>query len=353
MDKLIINVSEPYPIYFDNSYDGLRSVLEESGLFSSGKARKIFIVSDSNVAPLYLNAVKKSLNDAPDFVFPAGESSKNMDTLQNMYKSFLRDKLDRRSLIVALGGGVVGDMVGFAAATFMRGVDFVILPTTLLAQVDAGVGGKTAIDFEGVKNLIGAFHQPRLVYMNLSALKTLPKEEFISGMGEVIKHGLIGSTEYYEYLHKHREDIKKLVPEVMKQVVAGSCKIKAAVVAADEKENNLREILNFGHCVGHAIESLSEYSIPHGCCVAIGMHAALMLSDVPVEEIDRAVNLMNYFGLPTSCTDFCPDEILQTMYMDKKTINDTIRIVLLKKIGEAYTDSSVSPNKIKQILSAF
>ena len=342
MDKLTIHVNEPYDIFFCESYGGLKEVI---------KNRKICIVTDSNVASLYLDDVKKILGDVPSFVFPAGEINKNINTLQEIYKCFLANKMDRRSAVVALGGGVVGDLAGFAAATFMRGLDFVQLPTSLLAQVDAGVGGKTAVDFDGVKNLIGAFHQPKLVYINLSTLNTLPKEEFTSGMGEVVKHGLIGDADYYEYLHKHCGNIKNLEPESMKQVVAGSCKIKASVVAADEKETGPREVLNFGHCVGHAIESLSEYSIPHGCCVALGMCAALRLSHIDGAEVKRAVKLMEAFGLPTSQADYKPEKIIETMYKDKKTIDDTLRVVLLKKIGEAYTDNTVSPRCIMEVIA--
>lgn len=315
------------------------------------KAGKICIITDSNVAPLYLQAVKETLKTDLSFVIEAGESNKNLDTLAGLYKYFLASRLDRQSILVALGGGVVGDIVGFAAATYMRGIDFIQLPTTLLAQVDASVGGKTAVDFEGVKNLIGAFHQPKMVYMNLATLTTLPQEEFISGMGEVVKHGLIGEANYYEYLFANREDIKNLQNEAMLQVVSGSCRIKAAVVAQDERESGPREVLNFGHCVGHAIESLSDYSLPHGQCVSIGMCAALKLSALPQGEIDRAVNLMKYFDLPTSWAEYNSEEILATMYKDKKTLNDTLRIVLLKKTGEAVTDNTQSRKKILEILN--
>jgi len=356
--ELIVQTGSSYPIYFRQSYDGLYEAFKKVGMLN----RKICIVTDSNVGPLYLDAVKKALGDPtleyiPSFIFDAGEGQKNMDILQAMYTCFLFHKLDRRSVIVALGGGVVGDLAGFAAATFMRGIDFVQLPTSLLAQVDASAGGKTAIDFEGVKNLIGAFHQPRLVYINLDTLKTLPRQEFISGMGEVIKHGLIADEGYYQYLNDNRQAILDLSPETMLQVVAGSCRIKAAVVAKDERETGLREILNFGHCVGHAVESLSEYSLPHGQCVAIGMCAALRLSldigHITKVELERAIELMKSFDLPITISAdavYKPDEILSTMYKDKKTINDTLRVVLLKKIGEAYTDSKISPENILQSL---
>ena len=333
-------------IYFRDSYGDLAKTLKNAGLIN----RKICIVSDSNVAPLYLDTVKEALKGPPSFVFKSGEAQKHLGTIEEMYKCFLANELDRRSVIVALGGGVVGDMAGFAAATYMRGISVVQLPTSLLAQVDAGVGGKTGVDFMGIKNLIGAFHQPNLVYMNLAALNTLPREEFISGMGEVIKHGLISDRAYYEYLIKNREDIKNAAPEAMREVVEGSCRIKAAVVAKDEKESGLREILNFGHCVGHAVESLSGYSIAHGKCVAIGMCAALRLSNVSAEEFKTAVQLLEFFGLPTKIEKIDPSEILAAMYKDKKTLSNTLRIVLLKEIGEATAGNTISNEKIMECL---
>ena len=348
--ELTVQTKNTYPIYFRRSYSDLQEALKNVGLSGC----RVCIVTDSNVAPLYLDAVKEVLGNPPAFIFKAGESQKHMGTLQEMYKCFLTHKLDRRSVVIALGGGVVGDLAGFAAATFMRGVDFIQLPTSLLAQVDASVGGKTAIDFEGVKNLVGAFHQPRLVYINLATLDTLPHQEFVSGMGEVIKHGLIGDEAYYNYLQDNFQAIQDLDPEALLKVVAGSCKIKEAVVSKDEKEVGIREILNFGHCVGHAVESLSNYSLPHGQCVAIGMCAVLRLSlkmgHITQEEMERAIKLMKAFDLPISSIGYEPEKILATMYKDKKTINDTLRVVLLKKIGNAYTDSAVSTENILESL---
>ena len=333
-------------IVFRDSYDDLQNVLKDAGLVD----RKIFIVSDDNVAPLYLDAVKKAFKKASFFIFKAGEAQKHLDTIKEMYKRFSEEKLDRKSVVIALGGGVAGDMAGFAAATYMRGISVVQLPTSLLAQVDASAGGKTGVDFMGVKNLIGAFHQPELVYINISALKTLPHDEFISGLGEVVKHGLIGDGEYYNFLHKNRNAIKNVDIDTMCEVIAGSCRIKAAVVEKDEKESGLREILNFGHCVGHAVESLSAYTIPHGKCVSMGMCAALRLSNIPKNEYDKALGLMEFLGLPVKIDISNPREIVSTMYKDKKTHSDTLRVVLLKKIGEAYTDNTLSDEKITECL---
>ena len=333
-------------IIFRDSYDDLPEIIKDAGL----ETRKFYIVSDSNVAPLYLDAVKKTFKKAPSFIFEAGEARKHLDTVNEMYKCFQDDKLDRKSVIIALGGGVAGDMAGFAAATYMRGISVIQLPTSLLAMVDASAGGKTGVNFMGVKNLIGAFHQPELVYINISALKTLPEDEFISGLGEVVKHGLIGGGGYYDFLYKNRSAIKNIDIDVMLETVSGSCRIKSAVVEKDEKETGLRETLNFGHCVGHAVESLSNYTIPHGKCVSMGMCAALRLSSVPKDEYKKAAELMEFFGLPVKIEISNPKEIVSTMYKDKKTQSDTLRVVLLKKIGEAYTDSTLTDEKITECL---
>jgi len=331
------------PLCFRESYEGLPEAMREAG-FSHDKKRRMCIVTDSNVAALYLDAVKEVTGCKDAFIFEAGEERKHLGTLSEIYAKFLDLGLDRKSVVFALGGGVTGDLAGFAAATYMRGTALVQLPTSLLAQVDAGVGGKTAVDFGGVKNLIGAFYQPNLVYMNLRTLDTLPQQEFISGMGEVVKHGLIGDGEYYKYLRENAEAIKRREPEVMREVVAGSCRIKAAVVEQDEKEQGLRETLNFGHCVGHAVESLSDYQMPHGHCVAIGMAAALKISrqqgSISEAEEAEAVALMQTFGLPTN-TDYPTDAIHAVMQKDKKNQNGKMRVVLLEKIGKAYTDESI------------
>ncbi|MCL2016187.1 MAG: 3-dehydroquinate synthase [Defluviitaleaceae bacterium] len=343
MENLTVKTKKPYTIYFRHSFDDIPNAFKQLDLLN----RKIIIITDNNVAPIYLNMLKNALNTDISFSFPAGEPQKHLNTIANMYSCFLEHKLDRRSVVVALGGGVVGDMAGFAAATFMRGIPYVQVPTSLLAQVDSSVGGKTAVDFGGVKNLVGAFCQPKLVYVNLSTLNTLSQNEFISGMGEAVKHAIIGDKAYNDFLSDSAniKQIKTLQPAALLQLIKGSCQIKAAVVASDETEQGLRETLNFGHCVGHAIESLSNYTLLHGCCVAIGMCAALSIShkkgNITAADFDNAVKLIKSYDLPTTITGYNAAEILAHMYKDKKTLNDTLRIVLLQKIGTAYTDNSV------------
>jgi len=344
MDELTVCTANAYPIYFRSSYDDLQEAFWNRGL----EATKRCIVTDSNVAPLYLDKVQNILRGVEPFIFEAGEARKHMGTLADMYSHFLANKLDRRkSVIVALGGGVTGDLAGFAAATYMRGIRYVQLPTSLLAQVDSSVGGKTAIDFEGVKNLVGAFYQPEFVYINTDTLHTLPQQEFISGLGEVVKHGLIASPDYYRYVSKNRNAILALEKSALMEIVAGSCRIKANVVESDERESGPREVLNFGHCVGHAIESLSGYSLPHGHCVAIGMSAALFwsqkLGHITEAERAEALDLLTALGLPTtvSDTEYTLEEILSFMQKDKKNQSDALRLVRLKGVGQAYTDNTI------------
>lgn len=321
-------------MYFRNSYADLGTVFTD-------KNRKICIITDDNVRPLYLDAVKKSLGNVPVFTIIAGENSKNLATLEAIYRFFMEIKLDRNSIVFALGGGVVGDLAGFAAATFMRGIDYVQLPTTLIAQVDSGIGGKTAVNLGNIKNIVGAFHQPKWIYINISTLNTLPRREFISGMGEVVKHALISTyNDYFGYLHKNYQAINRLDYDCMLHVVETSCRIKRKIVENDEKETiGLRTILNFGHCVGHALESLSNYTLTHGVCVAIGMYAALKMSSIAESEIDDIISLFNKFELPHKLEGYAAEEILSFMYKDKKTLNDSLRVVLLEKIGSPYVEN--------------
>ena len=352
MKPMTVQAAQPYHIHFAENYEGLRDTFYE--IFPS--QTKLCMVSDSHVAPLYAREIGLAMGrDIPTFVFEAGEAQKHFGTLQDMYAFLLAHKMDRKSCVLALGGGVAGDMAGFAAATFMRGIPFVQLPTSLLAQVDASVGGKTAVDFGGVKNLVGAFHQPRMVYINLRTLRTLPAVEFASGMAEALKHGLIADPAYYQFLADEAAAIQALEPAALFRVVAGSCRVKAQVVAQDEKERGLREVLNFGHCVGHAVESLSGYTLPHGHCVALGMVAALeascRLGAVSQGDVDTARQRLLAYGLPVT-HHMDAQTVLQAMYTDKKVLDNALRVVLLSAVGQAYTHDALSPEMVLDTLAA-
>ena len=263
--------SKQYDICFNDSFSMLTTELKKLDKSFS----KIMILADSNVYPLYaeevLQLLKSVYNEVFTHQFPAGEGHKTLDTISHCYDALIENKLDRKSLLIALGGGVTGDMAGFLAATYMRGISFVQVPTTLLSQVDSSTGGKTGVDFKGYKNLVGAFYQPDLVYINTDTLKTLPEKEFSSGMAEALKHGLIRSLDYYSYMLQHSREIKALYHKSITSLVKGSCEIKSQVVSMDEKESGLRMILNFGHTAGHAIEKLKDFKLLHGECVALGM----------------------------------------------------------------------------------
>jgi 3-dehydroquinate synthase len=259
--------------------------------------------------------------------------------LSRLWEAFARLRLDRRSVVIALGGGVIGDLAGFAAATYLRGIDLVQLPTTLLAQVDASVGGKTAIDLPEGKNLVGAFYQPRWVVADVGTLASLPPRELRAGLAEVIKYGVIADETLFDFLERERDAVLAGEPERLAQIVLRSCRIKADVVREDEREGGLRAILNYGHTAGHAVEALAGYAgLLHGECVAIGMEAAARLSVrlgmLAPGDAERQRRLLEAYGLPVALPPGQePRAILDAMRWDKKTVGDEIRFVLARGIG--------------------
>jgi len=279
-----------------------------------------------------------------------GERNKNIDTMSDIYSKLLEGHAERKSTIFALGGGVCGDMAGFAAATYLRGIKFVQLPTSLLAQVDSSVGGKVGIDFNGSKNMIGAFYQPEFVYININTLKTLPEREFKAGMAEVIKYGPISSPKFYDYLWENKEEIKNCSSRILLETVKKCCEIKADVVSQDEKESGLREILNFGHTIGHAVETVMDFKMVHGECVAVGMSAVMEISakrgyiSEQSAEIFRA--LLRDFGLNLNVSGIDAESIYKQMFKDKKVKNNKISFVLIKQFGETLRTNEVSEEEI-------
>lgn len=324
--------------------DSFSALVQKLAALGYRREQKICVVTDSNVGPLYAQEVAGLLSAAFDTVrvhtFPAGEANKNLDTVGRLYKELIISHFDRRDLLVALGGGVVGDLTGFTAATYLRGIDFIQIPTTLLAQVDSSVGGKTGVDFMQYKNMVGAFYQPKLVYMNLSVLRSLPEKQIVSGMGEVLKHGLIKDIAYYEWMTAHADEIKALAPAALAHTVAGSCRIKRDVVEQDPTEKGERALLNFGHTIGHAIEKLSDFRLYHGECVGIGMVAAAYLSAVygrlPAEAFARIESDLTKFGFQTRVSGFSPEEVLAASKSDKKMVGVNVKFILLDKIGTSY-----------------
>ncbi len=343
-----------YHIYPELSFDALPEYLEELEI----KDRRIVIVSDSNVAPLYLNEVKEKLTPVcrqlSAYLIPAGEEHKNLDEIRKLYVHLIEQGLDRNDLLVALGGGVIGDMTGFAAATYLRGIRFVQVPTTLLSQVDSSIGGKTGVDFDQYKNMVGAFHQPSLVYINIGTLGSLDERQFASGMAEVLKHGLIKDASYYEWCLDHMAEIEERDPEILREMVIGSCQIKRKVVERDPLEKGDRALLNFGHTAGHAIEKLKHFELAHGECVALGSVVAAYISwkrDLIDEDTFFEIRDMFVgFGLPISFDSLAVEDILAAAKHDKKMDKGTIRFILLKKLGSAYVDETVSDQEIAEAL---
>jgi 3-dehydroquinate synthase len=307
-------------------------------------SRRCVIISDRNVAPRYGKAVQDALAKAGFaaglVTIPAGETAKSLKTLESCYNQLAAQRLERKSFIVALGGGVVGDLAGFVAATYLRGLPFVQVPTTLLAQVDSSVGGKVGLNLKAGKNLVGAFHQPRLVLCDLDTLASLPMREYRAGLAEVLKYGIIYDARLFGHLERDLPKLLRRDPSTLAAVVARCCEIKADVVRQDETESGLRAILNFGHTIGHALETTSHYGkYLHGEAIAVGQVAAANLSaqllGLPQREVQRIEYLFQRAGLPTRVKPNAPQrqKILAAMRLDKKVSEGEIRFVLARRIG--------------------
>lgn len=343
-----------YPIQLNDKFGPLVKALSEI----SSRDRKICIVTDSNVEKYYGEEIRSLLESAFDtvvlFVFQAGEAQKNIATVGNLYEFLIRNKFQRKDLLLALGGGVVGDLTGFAAATYLRGIDFVQVPTSLLAMVDSSIGGKTGVDYLQYKNMVGAFYQPKLVYVNIETLQTLPDNQYYAAMGEILKHGLIQDADYYEWLINHLTEIYAKETPVLEEMVLRSIQIKQAVVEADPKEKGLRAILNFGHTVGHAIETLKQFQMLHGECVALGMQAAAYISwkrgYIEKEDFFEIRDMFVGFHLPISLDDLATADILEVMKNDKKAVGGTIQFILLKDIGSAVIDKTVTEEEMTEAI---
>ncbi|MGB0579736.1 MAG: 3-dehydroquinate synthase [Limisphaerales bacterium] len=320
------------------------------------------VISDSNVAPKFGGKVARSLKqagfDAVSFNITAGEQSKNLKSVDACYTALAKHRLERKSFVVALGGGVVGDLAGFAAASYLRGIPFVQLPTTLLAQVDSSVGGKTGVNLKAGKNLVGAFHQPDLVLCDLDTLKTLPKRELKAGIAEIIKYGIIYDAPFFNWLEKNLEALLKREPKALTKAIARSCEIKAAVVGEDEKESGLRAILNFGHTIGHAIEAITKYgTYLHGEAISIGQVMAADLSrdlfGLAPKSAERIRKLFEAAGLPTTIklTKGQETKLFGAMRLDKKVSGGEVKFVLADKIGSVKFGQSVPAENIHRVLS--
>lgn len=354
MEKLYVDLGKnSYDILFSDSFDNLASAMADISA-----PKKLLIVTDSNVKKLYADEVNEILKnsgyDSDIYAFEAGEENKSMDSVLGICRACIEHEMDRKSMIVALGGGVTGDMAGFAASIFMRGIDFIQIPTTLLSQSDSSVGGKTGVDFMESKNILGAFHQPRLVYINVGTLKTLPPEQFVSGMGEVIKHGIIRDTKFFEYLEKNSKKIKTLDSAELIKMDKVNCSVKAQVVMNDERETGLRAILNFGHTIGHAVESAYDFKMTHGECVGIGMVGASYIAHkrgmIDSGTLKRIEDILCVYGFKTRVDLPDNDTVFEFMQKDKKKVAGKLKFVLPVKIGEVTQTTNVTKEEIAAAL---
>ena len=354
MKTININLEKrSYPIYVGEglleNYDLLKKHISN---------KKVAIITNDKIAPLYLEKISNTLSVEKEIIpiiLPDGEAFKNFETLNLIYDTLLKNKANRQITLIALGGGVIGDITGFAAATFMRGVDFIQIPSTLLSQVDSSVGGKTGINHPLGKNMIGAFYQPKCVIADINLLETLPDKELSAGLAEVIKYGLIRDSSFFEWLENNVEGIIKRDSQLLIEAVVRSCQNKADIVESDEFESGIRAILNLGHTFGHAIETATGYGKwLHGEAIAIGMVMAAYLSEqmgwLTKEENQRIKSLIVDANLPINPPEISKQEFLDLMQLDKKTKEDQINLVLQQGIGKAILTSDYDIEKLHNTL---
>jgi 3-dehydroquinate synthase len=340
MDELRVNLADrSYPILIGPGLIGQEELMRRA------IGASVALITSDRIAPLYLKPMAEALARTGarviEIIVPDGEGAKSWETLDSVHDALLANRCDRKTTIVALGGGVIGDLAGFAAATYQRGIPFIQVPTTLLALVDSSVGGKTAINHPRGKNMIGAFHQPRLVLADTDTLKTLPDREFRSGLAEVVKYGFIYDYAFLEWLEAHMDALLARDPAALTHAIKRSCEIKAEIVAQDERETGIRAWLNLGHTFGHAIEAGLGYGEwLHGEAVAAGMVTAAELSrlqgHLSVADVARVRRLIKRAGLPTVSPQLGQQRYFELMRIDKKAEDGAIRYVLLKRLGEAY-----------------
>ena len=356
MNTLTVELGErSYPVFIG------QGLLDKPELLTQHvQGRQVMVVSNDTIAPLYLDRVREIFSDfeLATIILPDGEQYKNLDTLNLIFTALLENKFNRGCTLVALGGGVVGDITGFAAASYQRGVAFLQIPTTLLAQVDSSVGGKTGVNHLQGKNMIGAFHQPACVLIDTDTLDTLDDRQLAAGLAEVIKYGLIRDAAFFDWLEQNIELLKARDKQALAYAIERSCALKAEIVAADERESGQRALLNLGHTFGHAIETGTGYgNWLHGEAVATGMLMAADLSArhgwLSLDAVRRTEKLLQQSNLPTNA----PDEMdtarfLELMAVDKKVVDGGLRLVLLKAIGDAVLTSDFDAGKLRETLAA-
>ena len=352
-----LNGEKIYDIVYDGTFEPLSEFIQE---YTSGTKRKICVVSDSKVASYHMDAILDIINPICEkvitYVFPEGEQSKNLDTVKALYVELIENKFNRNDLLIALGGGVTGDMCGFAAATYLRGIDFIQIPTSLLADVDSSIGGKTGVDFDSYKNMVGAFHMPIMVLINPNTIKTLSQRQFYSGMGEVVKSALIKNSEFFQWLEENADKLNDFDYDIVKSIIYECNLIKKRVVEEDPTETKgERELLNFGHTIGHAIEKYMKFELLHGECVSIGCILASFISMkkglIDAKDLERiTAYIKNNLHIPSMPADINLDEIIKYTKNDKKATADYIKFVLIDRIGNAVVTKDVTDADMKESL---
>ena len=355
----ILNVEladKSYPIYIGSDLLSSKSLLSDHI-----QGKQVMVVTNTTIAPLYLEKLKDALSDfnVESVILPDGEEFKTLETLNKVFDALLKAKFDRSSTLVALGGGVVGDITGYAAASYQRGVNFIQVPTSLLSQVDSSVGGKTGVNHELGKNMIGAFYQPKAVIIDVDTLDTLSDQEYSAGMAEVIKYGLLGNADFFYMLETNIESIMARNKDLIIEIIFNSCKDKASIVALDEFERGKRALLNLGHTFGHGIENAFGYgNYLHGEAVSIGMVMAAKLSMdegyLSNEDAIRVESILSKADLPISIKKSIGSEtLIEAMSLDKKSIDGKIRLVLLKALGDSYLTDSYSKENFNKVVNNF
>lgn len=354
MKKLDVNLGErSYSIIIGND------LLDQSGIFARQiSCGHVLLVSNTTVFPLYgekvVNSFKQAGLEVTAVIIPDGETYKTLEQASQVLDQAIDAGMERGSLVAALGGGVVGDLAGFAASVYMRGIDVFQIPTTLLAQVDSSVGGKVAVNHPAGKNLVGSFHQPRMVLIDINTLTTLEEAEYRSGLAEVVKYGIIYDRGFFAFLENNQEEINKLQKDCLQELIYRSCTIKADIVGQDERETGIRAILNLGHTFGHSLEKLSGYSLRHGEAVAAGTIAACYLSHnmgyLSAEALERIQQLYLHLGLISPFPDFANDSIYREMLHDKKVVQGTVRIIIPRDIGSYSILPGIEWEQVEQAL---
>lgn len=356
MRELIVGLDErSYPIFIgEDCFKKAGEYLKDNPI-----GKKYCIIADDKVADLYgtqlIEQLEKNNLQCQIITFPHGEKNKHLLTVAELASKMAQSGFDRKDAIIALGGGVTGDIAGFLASSYMRGIEFIQVPTTLLAQVDSSVGGKTGVDIPEGKNMVGAFYQPKAVFIDSAVLKTLESQEILGGLAEVIKYGVIRDLDFLKFLEKEREKILALDSDTISQVIYTCCKIKAEVVAEDEKESDVRRILNYGHTIGHAVEGASDFTIIHGLAVSIGMVAvnsiAVELGHMGKDEAEYVFKLLNQYQMPTSIPDeLNRDTIKKYLLTDKKTVGGNVFFIFPKGLGNTIIQGDVPSELIESAI---